>query len=569
MPLLAIIAGAGLAPDPIFGQPIKETKEKFVQRETTHAERNKDRASEPNSSRSAKSMMPPQGLSQTRRILVTVGIMIGMFLAALDATAVSTAMPTVVSSLGGISVYSWVFSAYILTSTVTLPLWGKFSDIYGRRIFYILGVAFFLLGSVLSGQSKSMIELIIFRAIQGFGGGALLTLGMIIIGEVFSLKERARIQGLFGAVWGLSSIVGPIIGGFITDHLSWRWVFYLNVPFGLIAAIVMSFALKERTKNKNASLDYAGAIVLTALITLFLLGLMEIGKEDGWKSPLALGMFVPCPILLWLFILIEKRTKDPIVPLGLFSNQFFKISAVTGFLIGMAMFGSISFIPLFVQGVIGTNATGAGSVLTPLLLGWVFFSSISGRLLLRFSYRPLILVGTALVTIGFFLLSHWNDHTTRSTATRDMILLGCGMGIILIPLLLGVQNSVPKNQLGIATSGTQFFRSIGGAVGVSVMGAVMGAYMRLGFKSLSKDPGLNLSGLSPDLLVNPIERQNLPQEALGALRWVLAHSLHYVFIAGLIIALIAFISAFLVPNEKAVDRIDEEHRAMRKVKNTN
>lgn len=497
-------------------------------------------------------MMPPQELSQTRRILVTVGIMIGMFLAALDATAVSTAMPTVVSSLGGLSVYSWVFSAYILTSTVTLPLWGKFSDIYGRRIFYTLGVGFFLLGSALSGQSKSMIELIIFRAIQGFGGGALLTLGMIIIGEVFSLKERARIQGLFGGVWGLSSIVGPIIGGFITDHLSWRWVFYLNVPFGLIAAIVMGFALKERVKNKKASLDYRGAIVLTAIITLFLLGLMEIGKEDGWKTPLALGMFVPCPILLWLFILIEKRTEDPIVPLELFSNQFFKVSAVTGFLIGMAMFGSISFIPLFVQGVIGTNATGAGSVLTPLLLGWVFFSSISGRLLLRFRYRPLILVGTALVTIGFFLLSHWNENTTRSAATRDMMFLGCGMGIILIPLLLGVQNSVPKNQLGIATSGTQFFRSIGGAVGVSVMGAVMGTYMHLGLKSLSKDPGLNLSSLSPDLLVNPIERQNLPQEALGALRWVLAHSLHYVFITGLIIALLAFISAFLVPNEKAV-----------------
>jgi MFS family permease len=197
---------------------------------------------------------------------------------------------------------------------------------------------------------------------------------MIIIGDVFSLRERAKIQGLFGGVWGLSSIVGPIIGGFITDHLSWRWVFYLNVPFGFIAAIVMGFALKEHIKNKRASLDYAGGIVLTALITIFLIGLMEIGKESGWNSILALGMFVLCPLLLWLFILIERRTEDPIIPLDLFSNRFFKVSAITGFLIGMAMFGSISFIPLFVQGVIGTNATGAGSVLTPLLLGWVFFS---------------------------------------------------------------------------------------------------------------------------------------------------------------------------------------------------
>jgi EmrB/QacA subfamily drug resistance transporter len=541
-------------------------KGKSVQRYAPQKER--DIASEPNTSTSGKPIVPHEELSQTRRILVTIGIMIGMFLAALDATAVSTAMPTIVSSLGGLSVYSWVFSSYILTSTVTLPLWGKFSDIYGRRTFYILGVAFFLLGSALSGQSKTMLELIIFRAIQGLGGGALLTLGMIIIGEVFSLKERAKIQGLFGAVWGLSSIIGPIIGGFITDHLSWRWVFYLNVPFGFITAIVMQFALREGTKNKRVSVDYTGGIVLTALITLFLLGLMEIGKENGWKSLLALGMYVLCPLLLWFFIFIEKRTEDPILPLDLFSNRFFKVSAITGFLIGMAMFGSISFIPLFVQGVIGTNATAAGSVLTPLLLGWVFFSSISGRLLLRFRYRPLILVGTAVVTIGFFLLSQWNENTNRSTTIRDMMFLGCGMGMILIPLLLGVQNSVPKRQLGIATSGTQFFRSIGGAVGVSVMGTVMGTYMHLGFKSLSTDAGLNLPGLSLDLLVNPLERQSLSKEAMGALREVLAHSLHYVFIAGLIFALLAFLSALLVPNEKAMDRIDEEHRAVKKVKSS-
>ncbi|MER3446797.1 MAG: MFS transporter [Candidatus Dadabacteria bacterium] len=514
----------------------------------------------------AKPIESRQVLSQTRRILVTIGIMIGMFLAALDATAVSTAMPTVVSSLGGISIYSWVFSAYILTSTVTLPLWGKLSDIYGRRIFYILGVALFLLGSALSGQSKSMVELIVFRAIQGFGGGALLTLGMIITGEIFSLKERAKIQGLFGGIWGLSSIVGPIIGGFITDRLSWRWVFYLNIPFGLIAAIVMGFTLRERIKNKKVPLDYAGGIVLTTLITIFLLGLMEIGKENGINLLLASGMFVLCLLLLWLFIFIEKRTEDPVLPLDLFSNRFFKVSAITGFLIGMAMFGSISFIPLFVQGVIGTNATGAGSVLTPLLLGWVFFSSISGRLLLRFGYRPLILVGTAVVTLGFFLLSRWSEDTTRSIATRDMIFLGCGMGIILVPLLLGVQNSVPKSRLGIATSGTQFFRSIGGAVGVSVMGTVMGAYMHLGFKSLSNNAGLNISGLSLDILVNPMERQSLSKETLDAIRGVFAHSLHYVFITGLIIALVAFISAFLVPSERAVDRMNQEHRAVKRIK---
>jgi EmrB/QacA subfamily drug resistance transporter len=534
-------------------------KGKFVQREITQIQSDTSYIPGSDGAITARSITPTVELSETRRIIVTIGIMIGMFLAALDATAVSTAMPTVVSNLGGISIYSWVFSGYILTSTVTLPIWGKLSDLYGRRIFYILGVTLFLIGSALSGLSKSMLELIIFRSLQGFGGGALLTLGMIVIGEIFSLKERARIQGLFGGVWGFSSIVGPLIGGFITDHLSWRWVFYLNVPFGLIAAVVIGLALKEPdNKNRKVSLDYMGGIVLTALITLFLLGLMELSGENGWRSPLTFGMLAACPVLFWLFLYIEKRAKDPIVPLELFSNRFFKVSAITGFLIGMAMFGSISFIPLFIQGVIGTNATGAGNVLTPLLLGWVFFSSISGRLLLRFRYRPLILVGTALVSFGFLLLSQWNKNTTQAAAIRDMIFLGCGMGVILIPLLLGVQSSVPRRQLGIATSATQFFRSIGGAVGISVMGAVMSIYMHLGFKSLSKDTSLSLSQLKDlNLVVNPADRQSLSHEVLNSLREILAHSLHYVFIAGLIIALLSFLSAFLVPNEKAVDRMDE------------
>jgi EmrB/QacA subfamily drug resistance transporter len=527
-------------------------KEKPVRKYATGAE-NKTKHSQASDDASvATQMVAPLRLSPKRRMFVTAGVMIGMFLSALEATAVSTAMPTVVSSLGGLSVYSWVFASYTLTSTVSVPLWGRLSDLYGRRVFYIIGVAIFLIASALSGLSKSMLELIIFRTLQGFGGGALLTLGMIIIGDMFSLKQRAKVQGLFGGVWGLSSIAGPLIGGFITDYFSWRWVFYLNIPFGIIAALVIGFALKEPgNKDKKVCLDYKGAVILTALITLFLLGLMQISEEHGLKSPTALLMLLACIPFFWLFIMTEKRAKDPILPLDLFSNAFFRTSAITGFLTGMAMFGSVYFIPLFIQGVIGTTATKTGIILAPLILSWVFFSSISGKLMLRFGYRPLIIVGTFLTTIGFLFLSRMNEATTQGYTVWNMVVLGCGMGMIFIPLILAVQNSVPRSQFGIATSATQLFRLIGATVGVSMMGAIMSAYMHRGFNSQSSDV-VSPSEVSKSIgiMVNPATRESLSPEALGTLKQVLAYSLHYVFITGLIIAVLAFLSAFLVPKEK-------------------
>lgn len=507
--------------------------------------------------------LKPPMISKSRRIFVTMGLMIGMFLSALEATAVSTAMPTVVSSLGGLNIYSWVFSAYVLTSTISLPFWGRLSDLYGRKRFYIIGIAIFLIGSALSGQSKSMNALILFRALQGFGGGALLTLGMIIVGEMFSLTERARVQGLFGGVWGLSSIVGPILGGVITDQFSWRWVFYLNIPFGIIAVLVIWFALKENTfTGKKVFLDIKGATVLTALVSLFLIGLTQIGKEDSLHSLVVTLMLVSCIPLLWLFIKTQKLAKDPILPLELFSNPFFKTSVITGFLVGMAMFGSISFIPLFIQGVIGTNATQAGTILTPLLLSWVFFSSISGKLMLRFGYRQIILIGTALLSIGFFLLSYMSKDTSHSGTIVIMLILGTGMGMIFVPLLLAVQNSVPRSRLGIATSTTQFFRSMGATIGVSVMGMVLSTTMLYGTGSLSKS--LEASELhylkNPDLIVDPEARTYLSPEIHDALTHLLASSLRNVFLTGLFIAVVAFVSAFLMPKGRFLDMREEERK---------
>ncbi|MGB8510741.1 MAG: MDR family MFS transporter, partial [Pyrinomonadaceae bacterium] len=415
-------------------------------------------------------------MSKRRRWAVTAGVLTGMFLAALEATVVSTAMPTVIASLGGLSHYSWVFSAYLITSTVTVPVWGKLSDLYGRRLFYQLGIAVFLIGSVLSGLSTSMPQLIAFRAIQGLGAGALVPLGMTIIGDIYTLKERARVQSLFSGVWGLSSVIGPVVGGFITDQLNWRWVFYINLPVGLAAALIMGLALKEPKRRERPTIDYAGAALLMAAITLLMLALVEGGASLATlTSARNLLLFASAAALALLFVRVERRAGDPIVPFALFNNRIVTVAVVAGFLAGVAMFGAISFVPLFAQGALGATATAAGSLLTPLMLSWVALSVVGGRLLLKVGYRPTSIVGFILLTIGFAMLSMYGRETARVWLYIDLVLIGAGLGLTMLTLLIAVQQAVPRAQLGVATSLNQFARSIGGAVGVAVMGAVLSA----------------------------------------------------------------------------------------------
>lgn len=333
-------------------------------------------------------------MSQRRRVVVLVGVLTGMFIAALEATVVGTAMPTVIASLGGISHYSWVFSAYLVTSTVTVPVWGKLSDLYGRRLLYQIGIGIFLLGTLLSGLSTTMGQLILFRAIQGLGAGALVPLGMTIIGDIYTVQERAKMQAFFSGVWGLSSVIGPVIGGFITDQISWRWVFFVNLPIGVAAAIIMGFALKEPKIKKKPTIDYAGAAFLTLAISLLMLAMVEGGSSfAALFSPLNLLLFGTAVIMLLLFVWVEKRAADPIIPFKLFENRTILYSVLAGFLAGIAMFGAISFIPLFAQGTLGMTATEAGSLLTPLMLSWVTMSVIGGRLLLITGYRSITLTG--------------------------------------------------------------------------------------------------------------------------------------------------------------------------------
>ncbi|HEV7902604.1 MAG TPA: MDR family MFS transporter [Pyrinomonadaceae bacterium] len=494
-------------------------------------------------------------MSARRRWAVTAGVMTGMFLAALEATVVGTAMPTVIASLGGLSHYSWVFSAYLITSTVTVPVWGKLSDLYGRRLFYQIGIALFLLGSVLSGMSGSMTQLIVFRAIQGLGAGALVPLGMTIIGDIFTVAERARMQAYFSGVWGFSSVIGPILGGFITDQWSWRWVFYINLPVGLMAALIIGLALKEPARRERPSIDYAGAALLTLAITLLMLALVEGGASFATLlSPRNLALVAGAVSLFLCFVWVERRAPDPLIPFKLFRNRVVTVSVIAGFLAGVGMFGAISFVPLFAQGALGVTATEAGSLLTPLLLSWVGMSIIGGRLLLRVGFRPTCIVGFALMTFGFVMLSNFQRETARLWLYLDLILIGAGLGLTMMTLVIAVQQSVERSQLGIATSLNQFSRSIGGAVGVAVLGAVLSAGLAARLGEVARDGSGVLTAeraselaANPNALIDPQARAALPAGALDALRGAMASAIHNVFWVGTALAALALLVSFYLP----------------------
>jgi EmrB/QacA subfamily drug resistance transporter len=474
-----------------------------------------------------------------------------MFLAAIEATAVGTALPTVIAELGGMSRYSWVFSAYLLTSTTTVPMYGKLADLFGRRRIFTFGVALFLLGSVLSGMSNSPGQLIVFRAIQGLGAGGVMPVSVTLMGDLYTLEERGRMQGLFSAVWAVSSLVGPAAGGVLTDLLSWRWVFYINIPFGLAAVAMIQLFLRDEPARHEHRLDIAGTLSLTLAIALLLVTLLEGSERWGWLDPRTLTMAAVAGGGIVLFLWQENRAQEPMLPLELFRNPVIVVSSAGNVILGTILFCAAAFVPMFTQGVLGGTAIDAGMTLAPMSIGWPIASTTSGWLLLRFGYRPFTTTGAVVGALGCLLLSAADPESGRGAVMLAMLLVGMGLGFMSTPYLLAVQNAVPWRQRGIATSSIQFFRTIGGAIAVAALGAALNAHLAV---QLGSDVDTNIA-------LDPGARIRIPPAELRSLVTALDGGLTFVYLVMAGMALLALFVALAFPKGSAESHAHEESLA--------
>ena len=498
---------------------------------------------------SAAPAAPTTSLLTGRKLrLVLAALMLTTFLSALDQTIVATALPTMVGELGGLEHLAWVVTAYLLAATATTPLWGKLSDLYGRKIMLQSAVVIFLVGSALAGLSQTMGQLIAFRGIQGIGGGGLMVLAMAVIADVIPPSERGRYQGLFGAVFGVASVLGPLVGGFFVEQSTWRWIFYINIPLGIAVLVILGAVLQLPRRTTQHAIDWLGAMLAVSAIISLLLALQWGGREYAWTSPIIVGLGTTALILAVLFVLHERRHPEPIVPMTLFANKVFRMSAIIGFLIGIAMFGAIVYLPVYLQVARGATPTQAGLQLLPLMAGLLITSVASGRVISRIGrYRMFPIAGTLTAALGMWLLSGVAVDSPYWRVAIGMLVLGFGLGMVMQVIILAVQNAVSPREIGVATSSATFFRQVGGSFGTAIFGAIMTARLATELATavppgISVDPG-QLTG-SPAIIAA------LPQVVQDNVREAFVVALSGVFWWAIPVCLAAFVAALFLPEQR-------------------